>query len=147
MARLGEESIDKATLLESVQSDKETISRSGGGVWLNGKLQFCVSLLERSAFEYVVEHQGWHISTPQPFVNETVWHIPDNCFCSLQSFETEQRTENQNWWVRDEIYNDGMNFLIENVFDISFVLWSKTTHAATKNNNIFYKDLRHRVRR
>ena len=31
MARLGEESIDKATLLESVQSDKETISRSGWG--------------------------------------------------------------------------------------------------------------------
>lgn len=30
VARLGEESIDKATLLESVQSDKETISRSGG---------------------------------------------------------------------------------------------------------------------
>ena len=28
MARLGEESIDKATLLETAQSDKETISRS-----------------------------------------------------------------------------------------------------------------------
>lgn len=32
VARLGEESIDKATLLESVQSDKETISRSGGSL-------------------------------------------------------------------------------------------------------------------
>ena len=32
MARLGEESIDKATLLESVQSDKETISRLGGSL-------------------------------------------------------------------------------------------------------------------
>ena len=30
VARLGEESIDKATLLETAQSDKETISRSGG---------------------------------------------------------------------------------------------------------------------
>ena len=28
VARLGEESIDKATLLETAQSDKETISRS-----------------------------------------------------------------------------------------------------------------------
>lgn len=45
VARLGEESIDRATLLESVQSDKETISRSGGAR-LNWKLQFCVSLLE-----------------------------------------------------------------------------------------------------
>ena len=32
VARLGEESIDRATLLESVQSDKETISRSGGSL-------------------------------------------------------------------------------------------------------------------
>lgn len=30
VARLGEEAIDKATLLETAQSDKETISRSGG---------------------------------------------------------------------------------------------------------------------
>ena len=34
VARLGEESIDKATLLESVQSDKETISRSENFIFL-----------------------------------------------------------------------------------------------------------------
>lgn len=48
VARLGEESIDRATLLESVQSDKETISRS---VWPNWKLQIIVSWLEQSAFK------------------------------------------------------------------------------------------------
>ena len=32
LARMGEEAIDKATLLETAQSDKETISRSGGSI-------------------------------------------------------------------------------------------------------------------
>ena len=38
VARLGEESIDKATLLETAQSDKETISRSA--LKLLGPLHF-----------------------------------------------------------------------------------------------------------
>lgn len=45
VARLGEESIDTATLLESIQSDKETISRSGGSL-TQQKIAILCSLLE-----------------------------------------------------------------------------------------------------
>ena len=52
VARLGEESIDKATLLENVQSDKETISRSENLIFFISPFTPKISFLSAIQFSW-----------------------------------------------------------------------------------------------